>query len=164
MVKEDLKVFDDFFHREFLDKGSNATYSSLIPKKEGVEELGDFWPINFLGSTYKIISKCVASRFKLVLPSVVSQVQGAFLKGRSISDGALCANECIDSRIYVSISGYAKWIWEKTNDHVSWSFLIDVLRRFGFGVKWRNWIKKFVSLASFSILLNGVPVGYFGCS
>lgn len=74
MIKEDLlHIFDDLFHKEFLDKGNNATYISLIPKREGAEELGDFCPISLLGSTYKIISKCLASRLKMVLPSIVSK-------------------------------------------------------------------------------------------
>lgn len=43
ILKRDLMmVFEDFFHKEILDKGSNATYISRIPKKEGVEEIGDF--------------------------------------------------------------------------------------------------------------------------
>lgn len=96
-------VFDDFFNKEFPDKGSNATYISFIPK-EGVEELGDFCPVSLLGGTYKIISKCLATRLKMVLPSVVSQSQGAFLKGRSIMDGVFCVNECIDSKIRSRIS------------------------------------------------------------
>lgn len=39
-----------------------------------------------------------------------------------------------------------------------------VMRRCGFGLKLRNWIWKCFSLASFSVLLNGVPKGHFGCS
>lgn len=39
-----------------------------------------------------------------------------------------------------------------------------VLRRCGFGVRWRAWIRKCVSLASFSVMINGVPKGHFGCS
>lgn len=31
-------------------------------------------------------------------------------------------------------------------------------------MKWQEWIQKCLSLASFSILINGVPKGYFGCS
>lgn len=37
-----------------------------------------------------------------------------------------------------------------------------VMKRCGFGMKW-IWIWKCVSMASFSVLLNGVPKGNFGC-
>lgn len=53
-----MQVFYDFHERCFLDKGSNATYIALIPKKEGAEQLSDFRPVSLVGSTYKIISKC----------------------------------------------------------------------------------------------------------
>lgn len=132
-------VFEHFFYKEFLDKGSTATYISIIPKKEGAEDIGDFQPISLLGSTYKIISKCLISRLKIVLPSVISHTQGAFLKGRSILNGALCTNECIDTRIRDDIPEViCKIDIEKAYDHLSWGFLLDIFRRFGFGVKWCN--------------------------
>lgn len=37
-------------------------------------------------------------------------------------------------------------------------------RRHGFGVRRREWMWKCFSLASFSVLINGVPKGHFGCS
>lgn len=39
--------------RGFLDTGSNATFISLIPEKEGADCLLDFRPISLVGSTYK---------------------------------------------------------------------------------------------------------------
>lgn len=38
------------------------------------------------------------------------------------------------------------------------------MQRCGFRPKWREWIKKCLSLTSFSVLINGVPKGNFGCS
>lgn len=67
--------------------------------------LSNFCPISLLSSTYKIISKCLASRLKMVLPLVVSQTQGAFLIDRSMLDDTLCANECIDSRLCSGLPG-----------------------------------------------------------
>lgn len=56
VVKGDLmRVFNDFFNKEFLD-------ISLIPKKERVEEMGNFCPVSLLGSTSKIISKCLKEK------------------------------------------------------------------------------------------------------
>lgn len=53
---------------------------------------------------------------------------------------------------------------EKTYDHVNWEFLGYVLWQCGFGVKWREWIQRCISLTSFSVLINGVSLGHFSCS
>lgn len=66
-----MLVMKYFFERGFLDKGSNATYISLIPKKKGVEQLSDFGPISLVGSTYKIIFKCLALHLIEVLLGIV---------------------------------------------------------------------------------------------
>jgi hypothetical protein len=44
----------------------------------------------------------------------------------------------------------------KAFDSVSWTFLLEVLQRMGFGRRWRNWISAILGTASTKILLNGV--------
>lgn len=46
---------------------------------------------------------------------------------------------------------------EKTFDRVEWSFLFYMLRRMGFGAKWRRWMQECVSSVAFSVLVNGLP-------
>ena len=53
---------------------------------------------------------------------------------------------------------------EKAYDHVSWDFLLYMLRRCGFGQKWCSWIAFCISMASFSVLINGSPAGFFNSS
>lgn len=159
-----MMVFQDFFDRGFLDRGSDATYISLIPKKEGSERISYFRPKSLVGSTYKIISKCLALRLLKVLLSLVPKEQDTFLNGRNIVDRVLCANEVIDTRIREGRLGVVvKLDLEKAYDHVNWGFLLYVLRICGFGVRWREWIWKCIILASFSVMVNGVPKGHFGC-
>lgn len=43
LIKSDLmSVIEDFHGKGFLDKGSNATFISLISTKQGEEQLADF--------------------------------------------------------------------------------------------------------------------------
>eukprot|EP00268_Persea_americana_P006196 TRINITY_DN12216_c0_g1_i1.p1 TRINITY_DN12216_c0_g1~~TRINITY_DN12216_c0_g1_i1.p1 ORF type:complete len:103 (+),score=17.25 TRINITY_DN12216_c0_g1_i1:941-1249(+) len=44
---------------------------------------------------------------------------------------------------------------------VDWDFLLYLMRRMGFHSKWRTWIKECISSATFTILINGSPKGFF---
>ena len=52
----------------------------------------------------------------------------------------------------------------KAYDKVSWRFLKEVLQAFGFQHDWVRWIGNLVSLAFFSILVNGAPSSTFQAS
>ena len=69
----------------------------LIPKKSGVDDLGEFRPISLLGGLYKLLAKVLANRLKKVVGNVVSISQNAFVRERQILDTSLIANEVIDS-------------------------------------------------------------------
>jgi hypothetical protein len=53
---------------------------------------------------------------------------------------------------------------EKTYDHVSWEFLLYLLRRSGFEKKWRAWIDHCISTVNFSILTNEYSAKFFSGS
>lgn len=59
MMVELIVLINDFHGREFLDKGSNASYISLIPKKARAYSIGDYRSVSLVGSTYKIILICL---------------------------------------------------------------------------------------------------------
>ncbi|RVX20512.1 Transposon TX1 uncharacterized 149 kDa protein [Vitis vinifera] len=166
VVKEEIMGFLLEFHeRGRFVRSLNSTFLVLIPKKPGAEDLRDFRPISLVGGLYKLLAKVLANRLKKVVGKVVSSAQNAFVEGRQILDAALIANEAIDSLLKRNESGLlCKLDLEKAYDHINWNFLLFVLQSMGFGEKWIGWISWCISTATFSVLINGTPEGYFNSS
>ncbi|RVW87760.1 Transposon TX1 uncharacterized 149 kDa protein [Vitis vinifera] len=162
-VKDEIMgFFKDFFERGKFVRSLNSTFLVLVPKKGGAEDLRDYRPISLVGGLYKILAKVLANRLKKVVGKVVSSAQNAFVEGRQILDAALIANEAIDSMLKGDEAGVlCKLDLEKAYDHINWDFLMLVMQKMGFGEKWAGWIRWCISTASFSVMINGSPVGFF---
>jgi hypothetical protein len=156
-------VFSEFHNRRHFEKSFNITFVSLTPKKTEAVDVKDIRPISLVGGVYKLISKVLANRFKLVLGKIISSSQNSFIGVRQILDSILIANECLDSRIRLGEAGLlCKLDLEKDYDHVDWDFLF--CQWCGFGGKWRDWIEFCISTVRFSILVNDTPSSFFTSS
>ncbi|KAL5703068.1 hypothetical protein ACHQM5_028204 [Ranunculus cassubicifolius] len=96
---------------------------------------------------------------------LVSEYQTSGIAGRQIQEGVLLANELLDSNWRNGKPGIIfKLDFFKAFDRVSWSFLLDILSKFGFGEKWKNWLKACWMSGHCSVLVNGVAHGNFTTS
>ena len=59
----------------------NKTNIALIPKTNQSFKMAEFCLISLCNTTYKLISKFLANRLKLILPSIITENQSAFIPG-----------------------------------------------------------------------------------
>ncbi|XP_074282739.1 uncharacterized protein LOC141607282 [Silene latifolia] len=151
---------------QFLNSGVmlkewNNTHIVLIPKIDHPELITQYRPISLCNVIYHIASKCLANRLQLIIPSIISDSQQAFIPGRLMSDGCLVAHEVLHyiNKTKKGTTCYAvlKLDMSKAFDRVSWNFLMAVLRHMGFPSHWRNIIWECISTVSYRVLINGTP-------
>jgi ribonuclease HI/exonuclease III len=163
--REVHSVIVDFFKSAQLNSIVNKTFIALVPKKNNSCKVSDFRPISLCNVLYKILSKVMANRLKVILPNIISPNQSAFIPERLISDNVLAAYETLHtmhSRMYGRVGYMAvKLDMSKAYDRVEWVFLEKVMSRMGFDGRWIALIMECVSSVSYSILINGAPVGNF---
>ncbi|GJQ89910.1 RNA-directed DNA polymerase, eukaryota, reverse transcriptase zinc-binding domain protein [Tanacetum coccineum] len=161
--KDISEAIKEFFLTRKLLKEVNATLISLIPKMATPNKVSHFRPIACCNVLYKCISKIITNRIKSGLDKVVSMNQSTFIPGRSIQDNILLTQELLKG--YKRKNGpqrcALKIDLQKAYDTVSWAFLEEILRQFGFHDQMVGWIMTRVSSSAFSICVNGQVHGYF---
>lgn len=83
-----------------------------------------------------------ASRLKGTLDRNMSDCQTTFMLGRQFLDGVMILNEIIDlAKKEIQKYMMLKVDCEQACDCVSWSYLKFMLKKFGFGVRWKKWME-----------------------
>ncbi|GJW63896.1 RNA-directed DNA polymerase, eukaryota [Tanacetum coccineum] len=136
--------------------------NALIPKILDPKIVSDYRPISLIGSLYKVITKILPTRLFSVISSLISDVQSAFLPNRQILDGPFILSELLSwCKFKYNQSMVFKVDFAKAYDSIRWDYLDDVLNYFGFGSKWRSWIRGSLISGKASILVNGSPTSEF---
>jgi hypothetical protein len=120
-----------FLNESKMEEKINVTHSALIPKKTIPSYVSDFMLISLCNVIYKLISKVLVNRLKIILPHVISANQSAFILDRLISDNIVAAYETLHfmhTKMWSKV-GYMgiKLDMSKMYDRVEWVFLEVVM-------------------------------------
>ena len=136
----------------------------LIPKKDTEPYFVKNWrPISLLICDYKIATKVIANRLKLVLPKVIDSDQTGFLKGIFIGETIRLIDSVINFTAAKNVPGRLLFLdFEKASDTVEWSFIQKALRHYNFGPSIVPWTKLFYYDIESCSLNNGWSSDFFG--
>ena len=114
--------------------------------------MADFRPISLCNEIYKIISKVLANRLKLILPQLISPTQSAFVPRHLITDNVLVSYETLHAMHIRKKGALAlKLDVSKAYDRVEWGFLKGMMVKLGFSEVWVDRVMSCVSTPSFSV-------------
>ena len=138
-------------------KKLNSAYITLIPKKANAVQVKEYRPISLVHSFAKLVTKILANRLASQLDVMVSPNHIAFIKKRFIQDNFMMVQQMVkflhsqkQPRILLKLD------ITKAFDSVSWAFLLEVLRKLGFGSRWCEMICGLLSSSSTQVLSNGI--------
>ncbi|KAL5573954.1 hypothetical protein UlMin_023551 [Ulmus minor] len=124
----------------------------------------NFRPISLCTVLYKIVSRSITNRFKLILDDVIGDPQSAFVPGRLITDNVILGFEAMHwiRQHTGGQTDYAalKLDMSKAYDRVEWSFLKGMMDKLGFAEQWTKLIMRCISSVSYSFLINGEVKGF----
>ena len=154
------------FRYGFLPKWINSTTLALVPKKIDSMEMRDYRPIACCNVLYKVVSKILANRLRILLPRMVSANQSAFAQGRLLMENVLLASELVKDyhKEDVSPRCLMKIDISKAFDSVQWSFVLRGLEAMEVPGKFIHGVRLCITTLSFSVQVNGELAGYFQSS
>ena len=111
----------------------------------------------------KIISKVLSTRIKIVLSFLIPSNQTAHVKNRFISEsGGRVISDISEIAHPLALEGFLVTVdIEKAFDSVNRWFLLQILRKFGFGIDFAGWIKTIVKDQESCIINTGKTTKYF---
>jgi len=138
---------------------------SLILEENGAVNFGRLCPISLCNTSYKILTKVIATRIKKILPIIIPKNQGRFIKGRHIVDNIIPVQEALHSNIRRKDKGMIiKLELANVFDRVRHNFLFRVMENFGFSPTFINWIKSCIGSPWIAPLVNGRTTKFFQAS
>ena len=109
-----------------------------------------------------VVNKTISSKLKTVSPTLISSQQTAYVKKRFIGGSDRLISDIIEISGCFSITGFLVTMdIEKAFDSLDHSFLISVLKKFGFGKNFITWIEILLKDQQSCFINGGTTTQYF---
>ena len=157
-----LQCFNYSFANGCLSDTQRQGLISLLLKKDnkGVDKdptaITNWRPLTLLCCDTRILSKCIALRFKQVISDIIETDQTGFIKGRYIGDNI---RRLLDTIEHYEDTGKPGLIfiadYKKAFDTLRWDFMFKCLDYFNFGPQLKTWVKVLYEKSISSVINNG---------
>ena len=147
---------------ELTSSQKQAVVTLIEKREEDKRSIKNWRPISLLNVDIKIASKVLAVRLKKVISKLIAYDQTAYVQGRYIGESIRVIQDLID---FADLEDQEGLIFssdlEKAFDSVDHNFLFFVLRKFGFGPSFIQWVKTLLCKLESCVMNNGCSTGYF---
>ena len=145
---------------------SNSQCQAMIPliENKGKDKrfLKNWRPISIINVDAKIPSTSLALRVRKVLNSLIHSDQTAYLKDRYIGESVRLISNILEYTYDNNIEAILfSADFEKAIDSIDHCFLFSVLKSFGFGPEFIQWVRTFIKNSESCVTNNGFSTGYF---
>ncbi|XP_059301777.1 uncharacterized protein LOC132053678 [Lycium ferocissimum] len=153
---EVVQAMEAFFCGANLRKWLTHTCIVMLPKVSSLF-------VSLCNVISKIFAKVLSTRLNSIVPSIISTNQSGFIKGRSITENILLAQEIIQDIEKTDEKGNVvlKLDMAKAYDRVSWPYLCILMRKMGFCELWIDLIYRHISNNWYSLIINGTRQGFY---
>jgi hypothetical protein len=133
-----VRVFASLWELDFRNFNClNEAYMVLLHKNSNPLGRRDYRPISLIHTVGKLFAKTLALRLAPRMPALVSVNQTAFIQGRRIHENFRTVQlTCRWLHARRAPTVLLKVDLSKAFDTVAWSFLLEVLTRLGFPLRW----------------------------
>lgn len=157
-----LLALQDGIRDGFFDPELTKGFIVLLCKKGDQRYLGNKRPLTLLNVAYKIGAKAFQLRLAHILSRFITQNQYGFLPGRNIHHSLLLMNELLQEAIKSGEEHlFLKLDVVKAFDKLEWSFIFEILHKYGFGPQFVAFVKASYSSATSAVLINGRASKFF---
>lgn len=135
---------------------TEGAVSAIYKGKGDAALLSNYRPITLLNSDYRLLAKCLATRWGPALGAAIGKEQTAFLPGRQIGESVLFLQLLPEAlRARGSRGAVAFLDFQKAYDTVSREFLLSVMDTVGAGGGMASWTRLLLSDTEAVAVVNG---------